>query len=230
MTPDKPSSLADLLAFYAEAGVDEPLGEEPIDRFAESLTRRTTPSRQAPASQPVPAAARPVQAAPVVPDEAQALLARESAAAANTLEELRDAMTSFEGCNLRLTAKNLVFADGNPQADLMLVGEAPGRDEDIEGLHERLYCECHSLAPSRKPDANAYRNRNLPSLHRKADRACLAQSAGYAGSAIVAHAASHDRGDYAAARQLACLYDTIRHRNSDHADAPPGLSVAYAGT
>jgi DNA polymerase len=69
-----------------------------------------------------------------VPDQAQAALARELARAAATLDELRDAMASFEGCNLRFTAKNLVFADGNPQADLMLVGEAPGRDEDIQGL------------------------------------------------------------------------------------------------
>ncbi len=43
-------------------------------------------------------------------------------------------MQAFEGCNLKFTAKQLVFADGNPEADLMLVGEAPGRDEDIEGL------------------------------------------------------------------------------------------------
>ena len=43
-------------------------------------------------------------------------------------------MAAFDGCNLKFTAKNLVFADGNPDADLMLVGEAPGRDEDLEGL------------------------------------------------------------------------------------------------
>jgi uracil-DNA glycosylase len=69
-----------------------------------------------------------------VPDEAQALRARDLAAEASSLEELRAVLSEFDGCNLRLTAKNLVFADGNPQADLMLVGEAPGRDEDIEGL------------------------------------------------------------------------------------------------
>ena len=62
------------------------------------------------------------------------LLARELARKARTLEELRQQLAVFEGCNLRYTAKNLVFADGNPEADLMLVGEAPGRDEDIEGL------------------------------------------------------------------------------------------------
>jgi len=130
-------ALADLLAFYAEAGVDEPLEEAGVDRFKASAAR---------ASAPIPEPALPVQgrAAPppstrpapqaAVPDEAQAALARELAARAQTLDELRDIMQSFEGCNLKLTAKQLVFADGNPQSDLMLVGEAPGRDEDIEGL------------------------------------------------------------------------------------------------
>ena len=69
-----------------------------------------------------------------VPDEGQVALARERAATAATLDELRQQMAEFEGCNLKFTAKNLVFADGNPEADIMLVGEAPGRDEDLEGL------------------------------------------------------------------------------------------------
>src|SRR5690606_39060532 len=49
-------------------------------------------------------------------------------------EELHEILAAFDGCNLKHTAKNLVFADGNPQADIMLVGEAPGREEDREGL------------------------------------------------------------------------------------------------
>ena len=69
-----------------------------------------------------------------MPDEAQVALARELRGTAATLDELRQSMADFDGCNLKFTAKNLVFADGNPEADLMLVGEAPGRDEDIEGL------------------------------------------------------------------------------------------------
>ena len=59
---------------------------------------------------------------------------RAGAERAATLDELRQSMARFDGCNLKFTAKNLVFADGNPEAALMLVGEAPGRDEDIEGL------------------------------------------------------------------------------------------------
>jgi DNA polymerase len=69
-----------------------------------------------------------------IPDGAQVARARELAREAGTLDELRRQLAAFDGCNLKFTAKNLVFADGNPEADLMLVGEAPGRDEDIEGL------------------------------------------------------------------------------------------------
>ena len=59
--------------------------------------------------------------------------ARAAAQSAKTLDELKALIQAFDGCNLKLTAKNTVFADGNPAAKLMLVGEAPGRDEDIEG-------------------------------------------------------------------------------------------------
>src|SRR5690606_9963594 len=66
--------------------------------------------------------------------EAQIALARQRAAEAETLDDLRRQMAEFDGCNLKFTAKNMVFADGNPDAGMMLVGEAPGRDEDLEGL------------------------------------------------------------------------------------------------
>ena len=79
---------------------------------------------------PPPALKTPV----AVPDEGQIALARQRAATAATLDELRRHMAEFDGCNLKFTAKNLVFADGNPEAEIMLVGEAPGRDEDLEGL------------------------------------------------------------------------------------------------
>ncbi len=139
--------LRDLLAFYAEAGVDDALADEPIDRFAESARRTPPPSEASRAAQAgqaggtlsrgernaPPPPPRPAASA-AVPDEAQAAAARQMAASAASLDELRAIMESFEGCNLKATAKSLVFADGNPEADLMLVGEAPGRDEDLEGL------------------------------------------------------------------------------------------------
>jgi DNA polymerase len=70
---------------------------------------------------------------PLSPDTA-VMAAREAARNAASLDELRAIMTGFQGCALRVTATQLVFADGNPQARVMFVGEAPGRDEDLAGL------------------------------------------------------------------------------------------------
>jgi len=130
--------LRELLRFYAEAGYDEALAEQPVDRFAEARPApREAVAAAAPAQQqPTPARQPPVRAAhkTAVPDEEQAQRARALAGEAATLDQLREIMAGFDGCNLKFTAKNLVFADGNPEADLMLVGEAPGRDEDMEGL------------------------------------------------------------------------------------------------
>jgi DNA polymerase len=69
-----------------------------------------------------------------MPLEETSRAARAVAEAATTLEELRTALAAFEGCNLRLTATQMVFADGTPGSRVMLVGEAPGRDEDLQGL------------------------------------------------------------------------------------------------
>jgi DNA polymerase len=133
--PDK--RLSDLLDFYRDAGVDALLGEEPVDRFAAT--------EAAPARRPQPVAlppdleskgrAAPIPAplAPPAPDEA-AMAARAAAKSAKSLDELRAILEGFDGCALKATATQLVFADGNPKARVMFVGEAPGRDEDIEGL------------------------------------------------------------------------------------------------
>ncbi|HET7412317.1 MAG TPA: uracil-DNA glycosylase, partial [Pararhizobium sp.] len=142
------AELESLLRFYAEAGVDCLLEDEPIDRFAETVAAKpvaqeapqpTLPkaASQAPAARaPSPASApmRPAAGQLAVPDEAALLDARAAAAEAQSLDALREIMANFTGCNLRYSAKNLVFADGNPEADIMFVGEAPGREEDIQGL------------------------------------------------------------------------------------------------
>lgn len=149
-SPNNPVDFADLLAFYASVGVDEALEDAPVNRFSEAAPKPaertpTTTPRESSAPEPpvapprldgraVPDAPAPRPPTSAVPDEAQAALARQLATAAVSLDELRQHMAAFEGCNLKATAKNLVFADGNPQAAVMLVGEAPGRDEDIEGL------------------------------------------------------------------------------------------------
>lgn len=134
-----------LLAFYAEAGVDEALDDAPVNRFEEKppqparpvQPRAEQPGEQAQRSASPPPAAPSVAPASMqaaaVPDSQQIALARELAASASTLDELRERMAGFEGCNLKSTAKNLVFSDGNPESAIMFVGEAPGRDEDLEG-------------------------------------------------------------------------------------------------
>src|SRR5204863_7444990 len=131
----------ELLRFYAEAGVDGLVGEEPVNRFAaEPATAAQSQTPAAPAERrpfgaPVAGAARePVAADALPPPEEAVMAARGAAKEAATLDDLRAILERFEGCALRATAKRLVFADGNPKARLMFVGEAPGRDEDIQGL------------------------------------------------------------------------------------------------
>lgn len=130
--PDhQPLDPVQLLAWYAAMGVDVALDEEPTDRFAPG--KPSAPPRVSPdvaASAPVQLRKAPV----AIPTDAAADAAKATAKSARTLDELRDALNRFEGCNLRLTATQLVFADGNPEGRVMFVGEAPGRDEDIQGL------------------------------------------------------------------------------------------------
>ncbi len=132
-------NIRQLLAFYLEAGVDCTLGEEPIDRLAEpELPAAAAPVREPATLRPareMPAATPAVPRSEIAPaPEAAIASAREAARTAPTLEALRALLESFEGCALKNTATRLVFADGNPEARIMFVGEAPGRDEDIEGL------------------------------------------------------------------------------------------------
>jgi uracil-DNA glycosylase family 4 len=150
MIVDRDRAARELIAFYHEAGVDAAIGEDPIDRLVEYRA----PALEGRDDRPLPQAAtvvtpeRPLAAhsaapsfrtrveppqAPAAPDAA-VMAAREAARRAASLEELRAILDRFEGCALRATATQLVFADGDPSARLMFVGEAPGRDEDIEGL------------------------------------------------------------------------------------------------
>src|SRR5689334_6664881 len=138
MPLEPPPTVQQLLAFYLEAGVDCALGDEPVNRLADP--ELAPEPRAAVVHQPVPRAApllppfTPSRAdATVAPDVAIAS-AREAARTAPTLDALRQLLENFDGCSLKHTATKLVFADGDPQARVMFVGEAPGRDEDIEGL------------------------------------------------------------------------------------------------
>jgi uracil-DNA glycosylase family 4 len=145
-----PAELAALLRWYADMGVDLAIDEAPHNRFAESAAVATAPPRppasipviRAPATppqvasfgRPPIAAPRPIDANAALSADESALYARDTAAAATSLDALRTALDAFEGCGLKRTASRLVFADGNPAAKLMLVGEAPGAEEDRQGL------------------------------------------------------------------------------------------------
>jgi uracil-DNA glycosylase len=138
MPPDPAPTVQQLLAFYLEAGVDCALGDEPIDRLADpelAPAPRTTVAHQPiPRAAPLPPPVAAPRADVTVAPEVAINSAREAARTAPTLEALRQLLENFDGCALRHTATRLVFADGNPEARVMFVGEAPGRDEDIEGL------------------------------------------------------------------------------------------------
>lgn len=145
--------LAAVLHFYDEAGVDCALNEQPNDLFKDSLEAKSR-SQAAMLTRPEPRADRadvqPGEAASpqtarspkpplgqrpaTVPDETAVKSARQAAKAAGTIDALRETLAGFNECNLRFGAKNTVFADGNPKADIMFIGEAPGRDEDRQGL------------------------------------------------------------------------------------------------
>ena len=136
--PEPAPTVQQLLAFYLEAGVDCALADEPVNRLAEpdpapaAAPRETAPPRML---REAPAAMPPIpRSETAVAPEAAIASAREAARTAPTLEALRTLLENFDGCALKHTATRLVFADGNPQARVMFVGEAPGRDEDIEGL------------------------------------------------------------------------------------------------
>ncbi len=149
-----PEALANLLRWYADMGVDMAVDDAPHDRFAEAQAAQ--PARAAASASDAPAArslnrnaATAATSAPrtlsrtraetqtLKPEMASAdalsQSARDSAASAQTLEELRARLDAFQGCALKNTATQLVFSDGNPEANIMFVGEAPGADEDRIG-------------------------------------------------------------------------------------------------
>jgi DNA polymerase len=155
MTPDRTKAARDLLVFYAEAGVDAAVGEaandwlsEPGPSVAPAAFRpgkdiaSRSPQREGgqnagppaePPRRPSPTSVATSAPPPAAP-EAAVMAAREAARSAESLDALRDILDRFDGCALKATASRLVFADGNPQARLMLVGEAPGYEEDKQGL------------------------------------------------------------------------------------------------
>jgi DNA polymerase len=116
---DGAAALA-LLEWQIELGADEAILDAPLDRYALS---DAPPARTA----------TPVAAAAPTPTGKPHDVARDLAASATTLDALADKMAAFDLCDLKRGARNFVFADGDPRARVMIVGEAPGREEDLEG-------------------------------------------------------------------------------------------------
>ena len=141
-----------LLDYYLALGVDEAILARPFDRMAarRELAGRapavdTSPASQGTAVPAVPAPRAPARrGAPAAPGTGEPGIgapggdpgigiARRAAAGAASLADLRAALEAFDACPLKATARNLVMCDGAPDADLMLIGEAPGEEEDRTG-------------------------------------------------------------------------------------------------
>lgn len=144
------AALGDEPVNWLERGAIEPGGNfqlggtKPSDEFASAATRGAVPQLRRASTDPMPSvrpaarspvspAVQPARQFPTTAPDAATMAAREVARSAATLDALHRALAGFQGCGLRATAKNLCFYRGSPQGRLMIIGEAPGRDEDIEG-------------------------------------------------------------------------------------------------
>ena len=221
MDPTGAAALRGWLEWYRDMGATALLGEHPADRFGSpQAVVRSQPREAGNPGRPIqhsaairaPArsagrcsgaqSARALRAragAERVLQSASAVAqsAREIAAACASLAELETALAAFDGCDLKETAFNLCFADGNPEARVMLIGEAPGAEEDRQGkpfvgasgkLLDRmlatigldrssgLHHQRDLLASARQPVADPDRDRRLPAVPRAPDRAARPRS------------------------------------------------------
>ena len=134
MNADDREAAFALLRWYVAMGADEAIGFEPADRLA------PPPASMPPAAMPAPMHARSPRSVPAAPPPAltesmgeAAQSARRLASGADSVEALAALVAGFDGCPLKRTATNTVFTDGNPAAPVMIIGEAPGADEDRIG-------------------------------------------------------------------------------------------------
>jgi len=167
---DLPSEAAlAALVWLMELGADEAIGDAPVDRYAEGAARQTAEAAQRAFPATVPA-----QAAPPPPGAAAAdpvAVARAMALAAPDLPALAGALAAFDVCELKRGARSLVFADGTPAARVMVIGEAPGRDEDLEGrpfvgragqLLDRMFAAIGLSRTHPDPDRALYITNTVP--------------------------------------------------------------------
>jgi uracil-DNA glycosylase len=139
---EEQSSLSPLqaLQWSIDAGADEAIGDVPVNRYAQPAAQpasapepQHSDSRRLDSRGAGPQTAAPIPSRPPVAQSPQAQDSRPIAQAADTLDALRIALENFDGCPLKKTATNLVFGDGDPNADIMFIGEAPGAEEDRKG-------------------------------------------------------------------------------------------------
>lgn len=163
------ASLA-ALAWQVDLGVDEVIGDDPVNRYDLPDTTRADTNRPAatPVAAPLAATAAPPPDQPKV-DPVE--VARAAAARATSLPALRDIIAAFDLCDLKKGARNTVFADGNPAARVLILGEAPGREEDIEGrpfvgragqLLDRMFAAIGLSRGAADPEAALYITNVLP--------------------------------------------------------------------
>jgi hypothetical protein len=177
-----PQACVEVLKWYQDHGVDAVIGDVPVDRFNMPVIKP-----QAVMDNPQVDLKADVKDVPLGASDAK-LQAIELAKTASTLDELKAAIQDFDGIGLKKTATNLVFADGNPSAKVMVIGEAPERDEDIQGkpfmgangqlldkifgsiglsrdadkIEDLEHCE---LASTGQPHPQPRRDRGEPSFH-----------------------------------------------------------------
>lgn len=129
---DTASSFASLLRWHAEMGADETIETESVNRMVRKPTVAKANADPAPTLTPAPA--RPARSAPPASASAAVAEARALADAAATLADLEKAVKGFDGCPLKRTATNTVFSDGQADSGVMFIGEAPGAEEDKQGI------------------------------------------------------------------------------------------------
>src|SRR5690606_34953239 len=149
-----------LFDWQVELGADEPIGDLPVNRY-ETVVRTAAP-----------VAVDTGAAVIATPEEADPAVAASTAAARATgLETLAEIQSAFDLCDLKKGARNFVFADGNPEARVMIIGEAPGRDEDIEGrpfvgragqLLDRMFAAIGLARTAHHPDEALYITNVMP--------------------------------------------------------------------
>ena len=175
MMDHETSAALAALQWQIELGATEAIGDAPVCRYEDPeviAAKAAKPAKAAASPLPNPATTPPPRKpAPEAQHRAAVESAKAMAAAAPDLDALRAAMAAYEFCALKKGARNLVFADGNPLARVMVIGEAPGREEDREGrpfvgpagqLLDKMFSAIGLSRGASEPEAALYITNTLP--------------------------------------------------------------------